>query len=58
MYKCDDIFICLYVINLQAGHFVFLDNAKGFHSAVLHACQRFLSPDPADYPLREGVISV
>lgn len=42
----------------QAGHFVFLDNAKGFHSAVLHACRRFLSPSMAKYPLEEGVVSV
>lgn len=42
----------------QAGHFVFLDNAKGFHSSVLHACRRFLSPGMANYPLEEGVISV
>eukprot|EP00249_Psilotum_nudum_P019728 c27390_g3_i1 orf=459-1721(-) len=27
----------------QAGHFVFLDNAKGFHSAVLYSCQEYLS---------------
>lgn len=42
----------------RAGHFVFLDNTKGFHSAVLHACRRFLSPDAANYPLEEGVTSV
>ncbi|KAK9080342.1 hypothetical protein SSX86_000100 [Deinandra increscens subsp. villosa] len=42
----------------QAGHFVFLDNAKGFHSAVLNSCRRFLSSDPASYPLEEGVTSV
>ncbi|MFS7939339.1 putative 1-acylglycerol-3-phosphate O-acyltransferase [Helianthus anomalus] len=42
----------------QAGHFVFLDNAKGFHSAVLNCCRRFLPPDPANYPLEEGVTSV
>lgn len=40
----------------QAGHFVFLDNAKGFHSAVLHACKRFLLP--GNYSLEEGVVSV
>lgn len=27
----------------KAGHFVFLDNAKDFHSAVLYSCQRFLN---------------
>ncbi|XP_076887590.1 1-acylglycerol-3-phosphate O-acyltransferase-like [Bidens hawaiensis] len=42
----------------KAGHFVFLDNANGFHSAVLHACRRFLSSDPNSYPLSEGVISI
>ncbi|KAI3686633.1 hypothetical protein L1987_80313 [Smallanthus sonchifolius] len=42
----------------QAGHFVFLDNAKGFHSAILNSCRRFLSPDPANYPLEEGVTLV
>ncbi|XP_076958386.1 putative 1-acylglycerol-3-phosphate O-acyltransferase [Bidens hawaiensis] len=42
----------------KAGHFVFLDNASGFHSAVLHACRRFLSSDPNSYPLSEGVISI
>nr|CAD1821736.1 unnamed protein product [Ananas comosus var. bracteatus] len=33
----------------QAGHFVFIDNPSGFHSAVFHACRRILSPDKADY---------
>lgn len=42
----------------KAGHYVFLDNASGFHSAVLHACRRFLSSDPNGYPLREGVVSI
>ncbi|XP_071702474.1 probable 1-acylglycerol-3-phosphate O-acyltransferase [Rutidosis leptorrhynchoides] len=42
----------------QAGHFVFLDNAKGFHSAVLHACRRFLSPHPTNYPLDEGITTL
>lgn len=50
--------IYIFDYDLQAGHFVFLDNAKGFHSSVLHACRRFLSPDMANYPLEEGVISV
>lgn len=30
----------------QAGHFVFIDKAKQFHSAVLYACRRYLSADP------------
>ncbi|ESW32691.1 hypothetical protein PHAVU_001G009400 [Phaseolus vulgaris] len=30
----------------QAGHFVFIDNPSGFHSAVVYACRRFLSSDP------------
>ncbi|KAI3522029.1 hypothetical protein L1887_11507 [Cichorium endivia] len=42
----------------KAGHFVFLDNASGFHSTVLHACRRFLSSDPNSYPLAEGVMSI
>ncbi|KAJ0754863.1 putative 1-acylglycerol-3-phosphate O-acyltransferase [Helianthus annuus] len=42
----------------KAGHFVFLDNANGFHSAVLYACRRFLSSDPNRYSLSEGVISI
>ncbi|XP_076888899.1 1-acylglycerol-3-phosphate O-acyltransferase-like [Bidens hawaiensis] len=42
----------------KAGHFVFLDNASGFHSAVLHACRRFLSSDPNSYPLSEGAFSI
>eukprot|EP00262_Sarcandra_glabra_P010868 TRINITY_DN2641_c0_g1_i1.p1 TRINITY_DN2641_c0_g1~~TRINITY_DN2641_c0_g1_i1.p1 ORF type:complete len:416 (-),score=47.05 TRINITY_DN2641_c0_g1_i1:104-1270(-) len=29
----------------QAGHFVFIDNPNGFHSAVFHACRSFLSPN-------------
>ncbi|CAK9148247.1 unnamed protein product [Ilex paraguariensis] len=41
----------------QAGHFVFIDNPTGFHSAVLYACRRFLSPDPDNYSLPEGLTS-
>ncbi|KAB1203729.1 Abhydrolase domain-containing protein 4 [Morella rubra] len=41
----------------QAGHFVFIDNPNGFLSAVLHACRRFLSPDPDTELLPEGLIS-
>ncbi|XP_027092591.2 probable 1-acylglycerol-3-phosphate O-acyltransferase isoform X1 [Coffea arabica] len=39
----------------QAGHFVFIDAPDGFHSAVLHACRRFLSPDPDSESLPEGL---
>ncbi|KAI7743666.1 hypothetical protein M8C21_031034, partial [Ambrosia artemisiifolia] len=42
----------------KAGHFVFLDNANGFHSAVLHACRRFLSSDPNSYALSEAFLSL
>ncbi|XP_071925760.1 probable 1-acylglycerol-3-phosphate O-acyltransferase [Coffea arabica] len=39
----------------QAGHFVFIDAPDGFHSAVLYACRRFLSPDPDSESLPEGL---
>lgn len=42
---------------LQGGHFVFIDNPSGFHSAVFHACRRFLSPDPDNESLPEGLTS-
>ncbi|XP_031120022.1 probable 1-acylglycerol-3-phosphate O-acyltransferase [Ipomoea triloba] len=29
----------------QSGHFVFIENAPDFHSAVYYACRRFLSSD-------------
>ncbi|XP_021759852.1 probable 1-acylglycerol-3-phosphate O-acyltransferase [Chenopodium quinoa] len=41
----------------EGGHFVFIDNASGFHSAVFHACRRFLSPDPDNESLPEGLTS-
>ncbi|MED6221906.1 hypothetical protein PIB30_059270 [Stylosanthes scabra] len=41
----------------QAGHFVFIDNPSGFHSAVFYACRRFLSPDPDGESLPEGLTS-
>ncbi|EOY14925.1 Alpha/beta-Hydrolases superfamily protein isoform 1 [Theobroma cacao] len=41
----------------QAGHFVFLENPDGFHSAMLYACRRFLSPHPDDEPFPEGLQS-
>lgn len=41
----------------QAGHFVFIDNPSGFHSAVFYACRRFLRPDPDSESLPEGLTS-
>lgn len=41
----------------QGGHFVFIDNPSGFHSAVFHACRRFISPNPDIESLPEGLIS-
>ncbi|KAK2998402.1 hypothetical protein RJ639_024147 [Escallonia herrerae] len=41
----------------QAGHFVFVDNPSGFHAAVLNACRGYLSPDPDNYSLPEGLTS-
>lgn len=42
----------------QGGHFVFIENASGFHSAVYYACRRFLSPDQDSHPLPEGLMFV
>ncbi|KAJ7966830.1 1-acylglycerol-3-phosphate O-acyltransferase [Quillaja saponaria] len=41
----------------QAGHFVFIDQPSSFHSAVLYACRKFLSPDPDHEPFPEGLTS-
>ncbi|KAF9610487.1 hypothetical protein IFM89_022516 [Coptis chinensis] len=43
----------------QADHFVFVDNPNGFHSAVFHACRRFLSLSPGSgyESLPEGLMS-
>jgi pimeloyl-ACP methyl ester carboxylesterase len=41
----------------QAGHFVFIDNPSGFHSAVLYACRRFLTPNPDNESFPEGLSS-
>ncbi|XP_027355159.1 probable 1-acylglycerol-3-phosphate O-acyltransferase [Abrus precatorius] len=41
----------------QAGHFVFIDNPTGFHSAVFYACRRFLTPDLHNESLPEGLTS-
>ncbi|XP_058098760.1 probable 1-acylglycerol-3-phosphate O-acyltransferase [Magnolia sinica] len=44
----------------KAGHFVFIDNPSGFHSAVFHACRRYLSMDQDDEsePLPDGLTAV
>ncbi|XP_010271460.1 PREDICTED: probable 1-acylglycerol-3-phosphate O-acyltransferase [Nelumbo nucifera] len=42
----------------QGGHFVFIDNPSGFHSAVLFACRRFLAPSLDEQTLPEGLTSV
>ncbi|KAF6169469.1 hypothetical protein GIB67_004750 [Kingdonia uniflora] len=39
------------------GHFVFIDNPSGFHSAVFHACRKFLSPDSDSQSLPDGLSS-
>lgn len=36
---------------LQGGHFVFIDNPTGFHSAVLYACRNYISQDSSDHQL-------
>lgn len=41
----------------QAGHFVFVDDPSGFHSAVFYACRRILSPHPESESLPEGLTS-
>ncbi|KAL5557931.1 hypothetical protein UlMin_034142 [Ulmus minor] len=41
----------------QGGHFVFIDNPNDFHSAVFHACRRFISPEPDNESLPEGLTS-
>lgn len=46
-----------FIYLLQAGHFVFIDNPSGFHSAVFYACRRFLRPDPDSESLPEGLTS-
>ncbi|CAH9141676.1 unnamed protein product [Cuscuta epithymum] len=42
----------------QSGHFVFIENAAGFHSAVYYACRRFLSPEKDSCSLPEGLMLV
>lgn len=41
----------------QGGHFVFMDNASGFHSAVLYSCRRFLNIENAE-DLLDGLTKV
>ncbi|EXB60657.1 hypothetical protein L484_016011 [Morus notabilis] len=41
----------------QAGHFVFIDNPNGFHSAVFYACCRFISSNPENESIPEGLTS-
>ncbi|GAA0145916.1 hypothetical protein LIER_36220 [Lithospermum erythrorhizon] len=41
----------------QGGHFIFIDNPNGFHSAVLYGCRKFVSPDPDRQSLPEGLLS-
>ncbi|KAH0651771.1 hypothetical protein KY284_031683 [Solanum tuberosum] len=42
----------------QAGHFVFMENTSAFHSAVIYACRRFISPENTNDSLPEGLVSV
>ncbi|GLT69163.1 hypothetical protein SLA2020_413370 [Shorea laevis] len=42
----------------QGGHFVFIDNANAFHSAMFYACRKFLSPKPDNESFPEGLQSV
>ncbi|KAK1632370.1 hypothetical protein QYE76_006685 [Lolium multiflorum] len=42
----------------QGGHFVFIDNPVGFHSAIFYACRKFLSEDAEEgLALPDGLIS-
>jgi hypothetical protein len=43
---------------LQGGHFVFIDNPSGFHSAVFYACRKLLLGDGKEgLTLPDGLIS-
>ncbi|KAJ8762236.1 hypothetical protein K2173_007392 [Erythroxylum novogranatense] len=42
----------------QGGHFVFIDNPGGFHSALFHACRRFFPPDHSTESVPEFLASV
>ncbi|KFK29071.1 hypothetical protein AALP_AA7G084800 [Arabis alpina] len=35
----------------QGGHFVFIDNPTGFHSAVMYACRNYISQGSTDHQL-------
>ncbi|OIV96318.1 hypothetical protein TanjilG_09745 [Lupinus angustifolius] len=39
----------------MGGHFVFIDNPNAFHSSVFYACRKFLTPDPDNEPLPQGL---
>uniref|UniRef100_A0A0D6QZI5 1-acylglycerol-3-phosphate O-acyltransferase n=1 Tax=Araucaria cunninghamii TaxID=56994 RepID=A0A0D6QZI5_ARACU len=39
----------------RGGHFVFLDNASGFHSAMFHACRKFLGKEHENESFPEGL---
>ncbi|XP_062194493.1 probable 1-acylglycerol-3-phosphate O-acyltransferase isoform X2 [Phragmites australis] len=42
----------------QGGHFVFIDNPSGFHSAIFYACRKILSGDGEEgLTLPDGLIS-
>lgn len=41
---------------LQGGHFVFMDNPEGFHSAVYYACRKYFAPGDQVQRLPEGLI--
>lgn len=52
------ILICRICWNImQGGHFIFIDNPNGFHAAVFYACRRFLSSNPDDELIPEGLTS-
>lgn len=42
---------------MQGGHFVFVDNPSGFHSAVFYACRKILSEGEEGLALPDGLIS-
>lgn len=52
--KTDEFFL---IKNMQAGHFVFIDNPTSFHAAMFYACRRFLSSDPDNISLPKGLSS-
>jgi hypothetical protein len=45
-------------MDMQGGHFVFIDNPVGFHSAIFYACRKFLSEGAEEgLSLPDGLIS-